>query len=135
MIKIIYGAKGVGKTKKIIDLANDSLAEQKGDIVFIADTNRYMHDIKYQIRFTNTKESVIESQGVLIGFIKGMISANYDIKVMFIDGAARMINQEINDMQPFFEEIEAISENNNVDFVLTISKEINELPDFIKKYV
>ena len=135
MIKIIYGAKGVGKTKQIIDMANDSLQEQAGDIVFIANTNRYMHDIKYQIRFSNTKESDVNSKAGLVGFIKGMISANYDIKVMYIDGAARIMKIEIEEMKEFFGDLEAISEKSNVDFVLTISMDKEKLPDFIQKYI
>ena len=55
MIHLIYGAKGSGKTKRIIDMANASIDTTTGDIVFITDTNRYMYDIKYQIRFINRR--------------------------------------------------------------------------------
>ena len=40
MIKIIYGAKGSGKTKNIIDTANAAVADAKGHLIFITDTNR-----------------------------------------------------------------------------------------------
>ena len=40
MIHLIYGAKGSGKTKRIIDMANASIDTTTGDIVFITDTNR-----------------------------------------------------------------------------------------------
>ncbi len=76
MINIIYGAKGSGKTKQIIDMANNSITQHLGDIVFIADTSRYIHDIKYQVRFTNTKESNITTEDGLVGFIQGMLEAN-----------------------------------------------------------
>ena len=39
MIHLIYGAKGSGKTKRIIDMANASIDTTTGDIVFITDTN------------------------------------------------------------------------------------------------
>ena len=58
MIQIIYGSKGTGKTKRIIDQANSSIAKELGDIVFISDTSRYIREIKYQIRFTNSKEII-----------------------------------------------------------------------------
>lgn len=135
MIKIIYGAKGTGKTKQIIDLANDSVASQDGDIVFMTDNQRYSHGIKYQIRFSNTEDAEIRCEDSLIGFIKGMLSANYDIKIMFIDGPARMIRKEIGDMEGFYKEIEKISDKNNVDFVFTVSAAKEDLPKFLVKYI
>ena len=45
MVKIVYGAKGSGKTKRIIDMANESIESAAGNIVFITDTNRYMFDV------------------------------------------------------------------------------------------
>ena len=53
MITIIDGAKGSGKTKRIINAASDALAVSKGDIVFLATTTRYRTEIKPQIKFCN----------------------------------------------------------------------------------
>lgn len=135
MINIIYGSKGTGKTKMIIDRANAGIAQHFGDIVFLADTSRYIHDIKYQIRFTNTKDCGIKTEDGLIGFIQGMTEANYDIRYMYIDGAARMMNSDINGLKRFFERLEEISKKTEVNFTLTISAGIDDLPDFIKKYI
>lgn len=90
MIHLIYGAKGSGKTKRIIDMANASIDTTTGDIVFITDTNRYMYDIKYQIRFINTEDNHIFTEEALLGFIKGLIAGNHDIKTIYIDGAHRI---------------------------------------------
>ena len=40
MIKIITGAKGTGKTKKLIDAANKDAEQAKGVSAFITDTKR-----------------------------------------------------------------------------------------------
>ncbi|HOB64419.1 MAG: hypothetical protein GX095_07365 [Clostridiales bacterium] len=135
MINIIYGAKGSGKTKQIIDMANNSITQHLGDIVFIADTSRYIHDIKYQVRFTNTKESNITTEDGLVGFIQGMLEANYDIRYMYIDGAARMVGKPIAELESLFKRLEAISAKTEVTFTLTVSAVYEELPDFIKKYL
>ena len=135
MINIIYGSKGSGKTKQIIDLANLSITQHLGDIVFIADTSRYIHDIKYQVRFTNTKESNIASEDALIGFIQGMLEANYDIRYMYIDGASRMVGKPIGQLESFFRRLEAIAAKTEVTFTLTVSSIYEELPEFIKKYI
>ena len=34
MIKVIYGAKGTGKTKQMIDAANAAVATAKGHLIF-----------------------------------------------------------------------------------------------------
>lgn len=135
MIKIVYGSKGSGKTKAIIDQANECINKELGDIVFIADTSRYIHEIKYQIRFTNSKESNILSEDGFIGFIQGMLEANYDIRFFFIDGASRMIGKPIQEMGSFFEKLEQISGKTEATFTLTISCSLEELPDFIKRYI
>ena len=45
MIQIIFGEKGTGKTKKILDLANQSAKDAKGSVVFIDDDDSYMFDL------------------------------------------------------------------------------------------
>ncbi|MCL2631205.1 MAG: hypothetical protein FWD49_06795 [Firmicutes bacterium] len=135
MIQIIYGSKGTGKTKIIIDRANAGITEHLGDIVFITDTSRYVHQLKYQIRFTNTKDSNIYSEDGLIGFIQGMTEANYDIRFMYIDGAARMVSKDINDMEAFYKRLEQIATKTEVTFILTVSCDFEFLPAFIKKYI
>ncbi|MCI7530004.1 MAG: ATP-binding protein [Eubacteriales bacterium] len=135
MIHLIYGAKGSGKTKKIIEMANASIDTAGGDIVFITDTNRYMFDIKYQIRFVNTEEHHIFTEEALLGFIKGLIAGNHDIKTIYIDGAHRIARKEVENMQDFYSELEAIAERQDVEFVLCVSKNEEELPDFLKKYL
>ena len=135
MIHLIYGAKGSGKTKKIIEMANASIDTAGGDIVFITDTNRYMFDIKYQIRFVNTEEHHIFTEEALLGFIKGLIAGNHDIKTIYIDGAHRIARKEVENMQDFYSELEAIAERQDVEFVLCVSKNEEELPDLLKKYL
>jgi thymidine kinase len=135
MIKIIYGSKGTGKTKQIIDMANEVLEKTSGYLVFLADTNRYVREIKYAIRFLNTKETCISGEESLIGFIKGLISANYDIKEIFIDGAARMLGVDIPSMGSFISRLDAIAKEFGTEFVLTVSCDKEELPEFFEKYI
>ena len=58
MIQVIAGKKGSGKTKRIIDMANQATQESKHDIVFIDDDNRYMFDLRHEVRFINASEYV-----------------------------------------------------------------------------
>ena len=107
MIKLITGAKGTGKTKIIIDMANDNVETAKGDIVFLTDTDRYMYSLRYQIRVVNTDNFLKRgdapiSEESLIGFIKGILAGNHDIETLYIDGAHRMLGKTIHEMEDFF---------------------------------
>lgn len=135
MIKIIYGSKGTGKTKQIIDMANLALENSEGLIVFLTDTNRYVREIKYSIRFLNSKEIVINGEDNLIGFIKGLISANYDTKEIYIDGAARMLNKDVYGMGSFMQRLDDIAQTNETNFILTVSCDKENLPSFFAKYI
>ena len=139
MIKLITGNKGAGKTKAIIDIANDHVETAKGDIVFLTDTDRYMYSLRYQIRAINT---VILHRGteptvredMLVGFIYGVLAGNHDIETMYIDGAHRMLGKTVDEMEHFFSDLEEIGEKTETDFVLTVSQEEN-LPEFLNKYL
>lgn len=138
MIYIIDGAKGTGKTKKIIDKANASLSESKGDTVFLATTTRYRMEIKSQIKFVDTVSEGINTKELLFGFIKGMIAANYDIEYIFIDGVYKMMGVEIDssEMAELFMLLDKLGKSNSsVHFVLTISCDREKLPGFISKYL
>lgn len=135
MIHLIYGAKGSGKTKRIIDKCNDDAMTSKGLVVFLSDTNRYMYDLKYQVRFANVKEFEIETVRGLLGFIRGMIAGNKDIKTIYIDGAHRMAETPIEEMQEFYDKLDKVAEKNEIQFYLTVSLNKEDFPEFLKKYL
>lgn len=129
MIKIIYGTKGTGKTKRIIDTANQSIESCDGHIVFVSDTKRYMYEIKRDIRFLQMAEYKVSGQEQLLAFLKGVVAANSDNELIFIDGVARILNMELSEMQSFYEGLDTISTELGVDFVLTVSSDV--LPDYM----
>ena len=135
MIKIIYGAKGTGKTKQLIDRANTDALESNGEVVFLADTNRYMYDLKYHVRFVNVCEYEIQTEIGLLGFVRGILAGNKDVKSIYIDGAHRMTNRDICDMTWFYNKLEELSVKNDMQFILSVSADKADLPDFILKLI
>ena len=135
MIEIIYGAKGSGKTKKILDAANGAIDKTKGDIVFLAATTRYRMEVKPQIRFIDAIDEGIHTKDGLIGFVKGLLCGNYDIEYVFIDGFYKMMGTTIQDPEvaEFFLALESLA--SGVNFVLTVSCNIEDMPPFIAKYI
>ena len=101
-MKIIYGPKGTGKTKIIIDMANEVVDSAKGHVVFITDTKRYTFDLKYLIRFIDTKDFAVEGESGFRGFIKGIVAANADNEYVFIDGIARITEKPLAELSNIF---------------------------------
>ena len=135
MIQVIAGKKGSGKTKRIIDMANAATQENKHDIVFIDDDNRYMFDLRHEVRFINAGEYNLASDQMFMGFLVGAVAQNFDVGLILVDAFLKLIKCELSTTEWLFERLEALSEKHGVDFVLSISEEPEALPDFIKKYV
>lgn len=135
MVKLLVGHKGSGKTKLMVDMANDSLNKVNGSIVFINKNQRLMYDLNYRIRvvcmedyeqITNTEE--------YIGFILGIISQDHDIETIFIDSIMKHADVKLEDLPQFLERLDAASNKYGPDFVVSLSAEKEELGDFVEKY-
>ena len=134
MIQVIYGKKGSGKTKRILDMANDAGAQQNGDIVFVDDDNRYMFDLRHEVRFVNATEYDIRSADAFYGFLCGLVAQNFDLKVVFVDAFKKLIKTDLKDTEWFFQHLDAASKAHQVDFVLSVSEDAENIPEFIKPY-
>ncbi len=137
MIQIIFGKRGSGKTKRIIDQANDAIKDQKGDILFIDDDNRYMFDLRHEVRFVNAGEYGATGAQKFMGFIKGIMAGNFDVSLVFIDAFLHLVETDkpdIPQLVPFFEELEGVSARCNVDFVISLSEDAELVPEQIRKF-
>ena len=136
MIQILVGEKGEGKTKRLIDMSNEAGKLSDGHIVFIDDDNRHMYDLHYNIRFVDTTGFVMEDQRIFFGFICGILSQDGDIEKIYIDGLNNIIKYMTDDdLFAFINELERLSEKANVDFIMTISRNKEAVPEAIKSYL
>ncbi|MGV8146642.1 MAG: hypothetical protein ACLKAK_07025 [Alkaliphilus sp.] len=135
MIKLIVGKKGTGKTKKIIIAANDSIKKAKGYVVFIDFDNRHMFQIDYRGRFVGVKDYIVTDDVAFSGFISGIVASNYDIETIYIDALLKITKKELNELEVFFSNIEVLTTKYNVEFVFTISSDLENLPEFLKKHI
>ena len=86
MIKVFYGKKGMGKTKKMLEHANTLAGESNGNVVYIDDSNELLVKLSHKIRFINILDYPVSGAEAFLGFICGVASQNYDIETVFIDG-------------------------------------------------
>ncbi len=135
MIKVIYGAKGTGKTKIMIDAANAAVEEAKGHLIFITDSKRGMYDLEREVRFIDTSDYDVAGEAALCGFIKGVIAGNHDNEYVFIDGVVRIAGKPVQELAAFFYMLDKVANNNNLVITVSISATKEELPDFVTKYL
>lgn len=136
MIQILAGEKGQGKTKKLIEMANEASKTIDGNVVFIDDDNRHMYDLHYGIRFVETSKYKICDYEVFIGFIYGILSQNGDIQKIFVDGLTNIIQTLTpDDVESLCEVLERISADYSVDFSIIYSSPLSGVPDQVRKYL
>ncbi len=131
MIRLIYGAKGSGKTGMVVSEANNR-AQESDSVVFLTNTWKYRFDLKHQIRLINAIDYDICSEVGLAGFIRGILASNNDVHLIYIDGAHRLVCKPIPEMQGFYTELESIMQKHQIEFVITVSTD--DLPEFLDKY-
>jgi len=134
MIQVIHGKKGSGKTKKILDMANAAIKERKGDVIFLDNDNRYMFDLRHEVRFVNAGEYGVDSPEMFLGFLSGMLAQNFDISVIFVDAFLKLVKTEVENTEVFYRRLAELSEKNGVDFVLSVNVDDDLAPEFLKKY-
>jgi hypothetical protein len=131
MIRLIYGKKGSGKSKKLLDMANAEVKTATGNLVYLDDDNRCMYDLQHEIRFINTSDYGIDNTDKLYGFVCGILSGDFDISSIYIDGLKKMIKKHDGDLETLLKSFDELFSDINAHMV--ISGE--EPPEFLKKYI
>ncbi|MCL2168774.1 MAG: twitching motility protein PilT [Defluviitaleaceae bacterium] len=133
MINLFAGPKGGGKTRNLINLANDHLNVTDGYIVYIDDNKRNMHEINRKIRLVDTSEYPLSNYREFVAFVYGMISQNRDIQEIFIDGLCGIIEDLPNDdLEAVMSSLTKLSDENDVEFFVTLNCDPSALPAAVK---
>ena len=128
MVKLLIGHKGSGKTKQMIDLANDKVEESNGSVIFINKNHRLMYDLSHRIRVICMEDfEHITNSDEYIGFIYGIISSDHDIETMFIDSILKHADVTLGDLPEFIDRIKKISINYEIEFIVSLSAEKEEM--------
>ncbi|WP_139905072.1 hypothetical protein [Clostridium thermarum] len=134
MIQVFCGKRGSGKTKNLIAMANECVGSTKGNIVYIDDDKRPMLELDRRIRFISTDDFSLKDYNSFYGFLCGMLSEDYDIETIFIDGLFNIVSGNVSDAAHLFLQLEALSTKFGLQIYININHESEELPEFIKKY-
>ena len=135
MVQLIAGNKGKGKTKHLLDMANNSIKKAEGSIVYLDKSSKHMYELNNRIRLINVNEFPIGNSQGFVGFISGIISQDHDIEIMFLDSFLKLACLEGEDISETITSLEKLSAKYNVNFVLSISMDSHEMPEAIQKDV
>ncbi len=135
MLKIFAGLKGSGKTKNLIEMVNSAAADSHGNVVCIEQGTKLIHEITNKARLIDTLNYSIDSHEKLYGFVCGILASNYDISDLFIDSALKICRNEIDGFEAFILKIAPLLEENNINFTVTASVEVEKIPESLKTYL
>ena len=135
MVSLIIGHKGTGKTKMMIELANERARASDGRIVFVNKNHRLMYDLFHQIRVVCMEDyEEITNSDEYVGFLYGIISGDHDIEAIFIDSILKHTDVHKDDIPEFLARLKVISNQHNIDFIVSLSADLEELSDDVADF-
>ena len=109
MITLIIGKKGSGKTKKLIDAANNAIENTNGNVVVIEKESHLTLDISHQARLVALEPYGIHGCTAFYGFVSGICAGNYDVKEIFIDSTLKAV--DVQDLECFIKKLDKLACN------------------------
>ena len=134
MIYLNCGVKGSGKTKILVNLANEKVKQANGNLVYIDSSRDMTFALNNNIRFVDLSEFRANNLSKIFGIVCGIIAKDYDVEGIFIDSLLRITKEDLKDSKEFFEDLDKVSENFHIDLYINISSSMEKLPDFLRKY-
>ena len=133
MIEIICGEKGKGKTKVLLDKVNSSIATAAGNVVYLDKSQKHMYELNNKVRLINVVDYPINNCDEFLGFICGIVSQDHDLEEMYLDSflTIAVIDSDA-DIVKSIEKLDIISEKYKVRFILSVSKNKEDLPECAK---
>lgn len=137
MVQIIAGRKGKGKTKHLLETANSSMARAKGTIVFLDKNVKHMFELDRKIRLINVCDFPISTLEAFLGFLCGIISQDHDLEEVYLDSFLTIaaLEDEEELLENAIREVDALGEKYGICFILSVSKDKEELPESVRDMV
>ena len=128
MVSLIIGNKGSGKTKKLIALIDEAVANTNGTVVCIEKSPLLTYEITHRARLIETERYGVQGCDAFYGMLSGIIAQDHDITEIFIDATFKIIGRDYAEFAELIKKIEKLSKTAEVDFVMTVSEDIEKLP-------
>ena len=130
MVNLLTGQKGSGKTQLMIESANKKVKECDGNVIFIKNSHNDTISLSFDVRAVCMADyPSIRNVDDYTGFIYGMLSANSDIQVIFIDGILKQSDIALENLPRFVDRLSNISNKHNVEFFVSVSAAKEDLTE------
>ena len=135
MVQLIVGNKGKGKTTQLLEKVNSEIKNIPGNIVYLDKNTKHMYELNNKVRLIDVSQYMIENSSEFMGFVSGIISQDHDLQQMYFDNFLKISCQEGQNITASVEKLEKLSQKSEVDFILSVSMDISELPECLKDKV
>ncbi len=136
MLEIICGVKGKGKTKELLNKVNTSVKTANGNVVYLDKSQKHMYELSTKVRLINVTDYPLANCDEFLGFICGIISQDNDLEEMYLDSFLTIAQITTDaEITGAIEQLDVISEKYKVRFILSISRDLQELPECAKAKV
>lgn len=135
MVKLILGAKGAGKTKWLINGANDDIKAGNGNITFLDVEDEHIFSLDTNVRLINLSDYSVNSIEKFYGFLLGMLSMDFDLEKIYIDSIYKIIDIKKEDLKCLVKNLDGISEKHDVDILINVDYVADEVDSDIRSYV
>jgi len=135
MVHLVVGTKGKGKTRYLIDEANKRMQVAKGDIVYLDQSMRHIHELNNRIRLVNVKDFDISIRDEIIGFINGIISQNWDIEMIYMDGLIKLADVTDSDISYIVHKLAKMCQDHQTELTLGLSCDAEDLDEDLQPMI
>lgn len=132
MVKFILGEKGSGKTKWLIDNANEEMKNGNGNVIFVDVEDDHIYSLDYNVRLINATKYKIHSLEALYGFLCGILAMDYDIEKVYVDSIYKIFKLTTGELEELDKMLEEISKEYEVEFFLNVNYTLNDVPESFK---
>ena len=135
MVKLILGAKGAGKTKWLINGANDDIKSGNGNITLLDVEDEHIFSLDTNVRLINLSDYSINTIEKFYGFLLGMLSMDFDLEKIYIDSVYKIIDIKKEDLKCLVKNLEEISEKHDVDILINVDYLAEDVDSDLRSYV
>ncbi|MCM1106614.1 MAG: twitching motility protein PilT [Blautia sp.] len=136
MIEIICGETGKGKTKELLNKVNTAVRTANGNVVYLDKSQKHMYELNNKVRLINVIDYPISNCDEFLGFICGIVSQDNDLEEMYLDSFLTIASIDADsDILKAIEKLDVISEKYKVRFILSVSRNKEDLPECAKAKV
>lgn len=128
MVTLLTGKKGSGKTKKLIQLANEAVAASTGNVVVVEKGQKLTYDVTHKARLIDTDHYKIEGYDALFGFLSGICAGNYDVTDILVDSTFKICPDAIDGLEDFIKKTSDLADASETKITFLISADEADLP-------